>query len=173
MLATPEKIREYVGTELTNAQLVERMSSIEAALRAYTNNHFLNTNAKANGSVDNGAVKVDAEVFEVGDTVEVNHSLRSDGLYTVLAVAEGAITLDRVPSEKGGFTVCLVQYPRDVVQAGINMLKWSLEYGEKTGIKSETISRWSVSYVDMDSASEGGYPRAIMTALWPYRQAQI
>lgn len=173
MLCTVEEIRSYVTTELTNAQLEARMAAIEAAVRAYTNNHFLNTNAKANGSVDNGAVQVDAEVFEVGDTVEINHSLRSDGLYTVLAVAEGEITLDRVPSEKGGFTVCLVQYPRDVVMAGINMLKWSLEYGDKQGIKNETISRWSVTYYDMDNASEGGYPRAIMTALKPYRRAQI
>ena len=174
MLCTADEIRSYVTTDLTDAQIVARMAAIEAAVRAYTNNHFLEINAKANAYQVAAATMIDNDVFQVGDTVEINHSVRSDGLCKVIAADGEGVLLDPVPyGEKGGFTVTLVKYPADVVMAAINMLKWSLEYGDKQGIKSETISRWSVTYFDMDNASEGGYPRAIMTALKPYRQAQI
>ena len=173
MLCTVEKIRSYVTTDLTDDQLRERMAAIESAVRAYTNNHFLVISAKANAYQAGAATMIDNDVFQAGDTVEINHSVRADGLHTVIATTGDSLALDPAPlGEKGGFTVTLVQYPDDVVQAGLDMLKWSLVYGDKRGIKSETISRWSVSYAD-DNTAEGGYPRSIMTALKPYRMARI
>lgn len=173
MLCTVEKIRSYIETTLTDNQLAERMAAVEAAVRAYTNNHFLNTRTTSEARVRGGEVVVKHDIFLPGDSVEINHSMRSDGVYTVTDITAGGVILDRLPLERDSFKICLIQYPADVVMAGINMLKWSLEYGDKIGIKSETLSRWSVSYADMDSASEGGYPKAIMTALKAYRQARV
>lgn len=67
-----------------------------------------------------------------------------------------------------------VEFPPDVKMGAINMLKWDLESRDKIGVASETISRHSVTYVSVDGDnSEGGYPKAVIGFLKPYRKARF
>lgn len=66
------------------------------------------------------------------------------------------------------------EYPFDVKMGAINMLKWDIEMREKVGVASETISRHSVTYVSVDGDnSDGGYPKAVLGFLKPYKRARF
>lgn len=66
------------------------------------------------------------------------------------------------------------EYPMDVKMGVINMLNWDLENRDKVGIQSETISRHSVTYFNMDGDNSSmGYPKSLLGFLKPYRRARF
>lgn len=74
----------------------------------------------------------------------------------------------RVLENNGG------DYPMDIKLGAVNLLKWDAANRDKVGIASETISRHSVSYVDMtDDNSVMGYPKSLLGFLQPYKRAQF
>lgn len=75
------------------------------------------------------------------------------------------------------FKRCLTaegEYPADVKMGVVNMLKWELENRDKVGIASETISRHSVTYFNMDGDnSVMGFPKSLLGFLKPYMKARF
>ena len=75
------------------------------------------------------------------------------------------------------FQRCLTpegEYPADVKMGVVYMLKWDLENRDKVGIASETISRHSVTYFNMDGDnSTMGYPKSLLGFLKPYMRARF
>lgn len=66
------------------------------------------------------------------------------------------------------------EYPMDVKVGVVNMLKWDLTNREKVGIQSETISRYSVTYFNMDGENSiMGYPKSLLGFLRPYMKARF
>ena len=74
----------------------------------------------------------------------------------------------RVIEEHGG------EYPMDIKLGAVNMLKWELNYKDKVSVSSETISRHSVTYVDMNGNNSAmGYPNSLLGFLRPYKRARF
>ena len=62
----------------------------------------------------------------------------------------------------------------DVKLGVVNMLQWELENRSKVGIQSETISRHSVTYFNMDGENAlMGYPKSLIGFLKPYMKARF
>lgn len=67
-----------------------------------------------------------------------------------------------------------IAYPADVKMGVVNLLKWEQNNREKVGVASETISRHSVTYVDMKADNTAkGYPAHLMDFLKPYMCARF
>ena len=67
-----------------------------------------------------------------------------------------------------------VVYPEDIKVGIINLLKYEVEMRDKVGIKSETISRHSVTYFDSDANNQVmGYPVSLLGFLKPYMKARF
>ena len=75
------------------------------------------------------------------------------------------------------FQRCLTpegEYPPDVKMGVVYMLKWDLENRDKVGVQSETLSRHSVTYFNMDGDnSTMGYPKSLLGFLKPYMKARF
>lgn len=66
------------------------------------------------------------------------------------------------------------EYPMDVKMGVVNLMKWELDNRDKVGVQSETISRHSVTYFNMDGDnSVMGFPKALMGFLKPYMKARF
>ena len=66
------------------------------------------------------------------------------------------------------------EYPMDVKMGTIQMLIWDLDNRGKVGIQSETLSRHSVTYYNLDgNTSSMGYPVALLGFLKPYMRARF
>ena len=69
--------------------------------------------------------------------------------------------------------VTKVEYPADVVACAVNLMEWEVNNRAKVGVQSETLSRHSVTYFNMDGANNVmGYPASLLGCLKPYRKAR-
>ena len=68
----------------------------------------------------------------------------------------------------------VTDYPADVKMGVVNLAKWELKNRAKTGVQSESISRHTVTYYNMDKDNtELSYPASMMGFLKPYMKARF
>ena len=71
-------------------------------------------------------------------------------------------------------TATKVIYPADVKKGVIDLMIWEKNNRQKVGIKSETLSRHSVTYYDQDSNNQVmGYPVSLLGFLKPYMKPRF
>lgn len=151
-----------------------RLDAIEAVIRAYTNNNFQNRGVRFSGESTGTQLKGkkgDPQYFRTGDTVQISASDVNDGLYVVTSVGSDYIVINKELMNKDYNLVTKVQYPADVVQCAIDLFRWKQNMGDKVGIKSETISRHSVTYEDSGTLFMG-YPVGILEGLRLHKKAR-
>ena len=74
------------------------------------------------------------------------------------------ITVDKPLIDESHVLVTKVEYPADVIDCVVELMEWNLNFGGKVGIKSETLSRHSVTYEDSATLFMG-YPVGILNGL--------
>lgn len=173
---TVAELRQFVTTDETDQALEARLQALELLIRAYTNNNF---QVRAFRSVavamaDHDLMCKGAVAFRVGDTLQVTESDLNAGLVNVIAVDGETVSVEESLYDESGVVITKVAYPADVKQGVMNMLKWQLDNGDKVGVQSETISRHSVTYFNMDGDnSTMGFPKSLLGFLRPYMKARF
>lgn len=156
------------------AVIAEKLKAVELSIRAYTNNNFQNRYVRfAAASLGNRLLGV-SDFLKVGDTVQISQSNVNDGLYTITEISDTFIRVDGDLYRYPDNLVTKIEYPADIKAGVIDLLKWEVKNRQKVGIKSETLSRHSVSYYDQDVNNQVmGYPVALLGFLKPYMKARF
>ncbi len=166
MIISVEKLKSYVNTSESDEVLLDKLTALEIMIRKYTNNNFQNRNKRFHTSIINGNFNSSSPYITAGDTVQISESTLNDGLYLFSA--------DMKLLDEESCLVTKVEYPADVQMGVVNLLKWDIENRDKIGIQSETISRHSVTYFNMDGNNASlGYPKSLMGFLTPYMKARF
>ena len=172
MIITVNDLKNQINVgNATDEQITIKLDAIEAVIRAYTNNNFQMRDVRFVGHADGMCVYGHPQFFTVGDTVQISQSGINDGLYMVTAVAEDHLELDKALMECPINLVTKIKYPADVIQCAVDLYAWKQAKGEKVGIKSETISRHSVTYEDSGTLFMG-YPTGILNGLKLHKKAR-
>lgn len=156
----------------------EDLDAFEVAFRSLTNNSFQNKHIRFKDIEFVGenliAVKDPIVGIRTGDTIEVNYSHYNDGLYVVEELTGKQIKVQGKPffvANTSGSMITLVQYPADVKAGLKKILSYNLKMADKIGIKSESISRMSTTYYDVNaSETVDGYPAALVSFLQKYEK---
>ena len=173
MIISVDEVKNYITTTLEDSVLEAMLQALELLIRKYTNNNFQKRAFRSLATFEDGKLYCDEKLFKVGDTLEVSESQWNEGLIYVEEINDGVITSNGSIDETD-VLVTKVEYPSDVVMGAVNMLKWDLENRDKVGIQSETISRHSVTYFNMDANNSMlGYPKSIIGFLKPYMKARF
>ena len=177
MIMTVSELRRFIDTDEEDQVLEAKLQALELLIRAYTNNNFQLRpfRAVAVSMPDNTLLCNGRVPFVAGDTLQITESeLMQGDLVTVAAVDNGTITVNESLYEESGVVITRVKYPLDVKLGVANLIKWELDNRDKVGIATETISRHSVTYFDMngDNATMG-FPKALMGFLKPYKRARF
>lgn len=152
-----------------------KLKAVEQTIRAYTNNNFQSRGFRVKANIAAGVFTSDELIpFSFGDTVQVSESRYNNGLYTVLTVNDDTtFTVSEEIRDECDVLVTKVVYPADVVACCVNLLEWEVNNRGKVGIQSETLSRHSVTYFNMDGANQVmGYPASLLGCLKAYRKAR-
>lgn len=158
----------------TDQALEAKLQALESVIRAYTNNNFQKRAFRFSCPVINGKLYYTTNLLKVDDTVQISESALNDGLYTVNAIASDTITLNADLYDEDYVLVTKVIYPADVKMGVVNLLKWENTNRDKVGIASESLSRHSVTYFDMNGENSlVGYPKALLGFLSPYMKARF
>ena len=167
MIISVEEVKKYITTAESDEVLEAKLQALELLIRKHTNNNFQDRNRRFASSISSGDLTVSYPYVKEGDTIQISESLFNDGLYVYAATGMDLTDEDRC-------LVTKVSYPMDVVMGVVNMLKWDLENRDKVGIQSETISRHSVTYFDMNGDNSSlGYPKSLIGFLKPYMKARF
>lgn len=172
MIISVENLKKLTdcGTA-TDDVIIAKLEAIESVIRAYTNNNFQQREVRFVGKSENICVYGSPQFFSVDDTVQISGSGVNDGLYQITMVDTDHIELDKPLMTTEFNLVTKIKYPADVIQCAIDLYQWKQTMGEKVGIKSETISRHSVTYEDSATLFMG-YPVGILNGLNLYKKAR-
>ena len=167
MIISVEELKEHITTDKTDKVLEAMLQALELSIRKYTNNNFQNRNKRFYADIVDGSLNSFSYPWlSEGDTVQITESKFNDGLY-ILSGNMGLLDEEDV-------LVTKVEYPADVKMGVVNLAKWELNNREKVGIQSESISRHSVTYFNMDGDnSTMGYPKSLLGFLKPYMKARF
>ena len=174
MIISVEELKEHITTDLSDKVLEGKLQALELLIRKHTNNNFQLRNIRFQCPVEAGKLKLSTNMLSVGDTIQISESMYSEGVFNVTEIAVGNIVLNKQLFDEKTVLVTKVEYPIDIVMGVVNMLKWDLENRDKVGIQSETISRHSVTYFNMDGDNSAlGYPKSLLGFLKPYMKARF
>ena len=158
----------------TDSALEARLRALESAIRAYTNNNFQKRAFRFSCPVINGKLFYNTNLLKADDTVQISESALNDGLYVVQELGSDTISLDAELYDEDYVLVTKIIYPHDVKMGVVNLLKWENTNRDKVGVASETLSRHSVTYFDMNGENSLlGYPKSMLGFLMPYMKARF
>lgn len=175
MIISVDKAKQMVDLSgWTDEKIEMKLKAVELAIRKYTNNNFQNQSRRTAADIVGGRfIMCPVVPFAVGDTVQVSESIYDAGLFTVASVDGTAFTVVEDVIDEIDVLVTRVEYPADVVDCALNLLEWEKSNRAKVGVQSETLSRHSVTYFNMDGNNQVmGYPVSLMGALKPYRKVR-
>lgn len=155
----------------------ETCDGLETMVRKLTNNNFQLMKFRIHGLLLSGnTIKAKSgrvDIFRPSDTIEINGTDYNDGLYVVESVSDDAITVrgDFITETNSGAIATKISYPADVLTGVKKLIAYDAKMRDKAGIKSETVSRWSVTYYDVTATeSSEGYPVSLLGFLKKYRK---
>ena len=160
---------------ISEERLKRKLRAIEKSIRKYTNNNFMDVKFRYWGEIkDNQIVLNSKPLLSAKENIQLNHCF-NNGVYSITAVENNKITTDAESLfDCGQVMITKVVYSEDIQEGVIEMLKWDFGLRNKVGIKSETISRHSVTYFDMDkNNSLKGYPASLLGFLEDYTKARF
>ena len=154
------------------------LDAFETSVRELTNNKFQNKHVRFKGVefVSDNIILVKEVIrgLRVGDTIEVNYSHYNDGLFTVASIAGKQITVEGTPffeATSGLAMATKVEYPSDIKRGIKKLIEYDVKMADKVSIKSETISRMSTTYYDVNgSDNTDGYPSSLLSFLEKYEK---
>lgn len=156
----------------TDEKIRMKLKAIEKTIREYTNNNFQDRGYRGRVIIRDGVLLSNTPIpFSIGDTVQISDSQLNKGLYTILATEDTTFTVSEDIKDEDAVLVTKVVYPEDVIDCCLKLLEWEKDFGKKVGIKSETLSRHSVTYEDSTELFRG-YPKGILNGVWHYRKAR-
>lgn len=168
MIVSVAEAIDYIGQDINESQLIQRIKGIERLIRDETNNTFQERRIRFKAPSEDNILLGDNPYLAVGDEVEITESI-NEGLYTITQIDDQGIHLDGSLYPQNHNLVTKIVYPEAIRSGVLDMLRWEYTMRDKVGIKSESLSRHSVTYYDMDANNSlNGYPVALVGFLEPY-----
>lgn len=174
MIISVERAKNLIDLNgWTDERILMKLKAIEQTIRQYTNNNFQERSCRVQADIIKGVLKSNARIpFDAEDTIQISESELNNGLYTVAALTSStAFFLYENVKDEAGVLVTKIKYPDDVIDCCLNLLEWEKDFRNKIGVKSETLSRHSVTYEDSASLFNG-YPIGILGGVKKYKKVR-
>lgn len=175
MILSVEQAKKLIDLKgWTDEKIEMKLKAIEQTIRSYTNNNFQNRFIRSECAVmAQKLYGVNVPGLNVGDTIQISESRFNDGLHVITETEGNLITVEDDLIDESHALITKVIYPDDVIDCCINLMEWEVNNRGKVGIKSETLSRHSVTYFDQDSNNQVmGYPVSLLGCLKAYKKAR-
>lgn len=158
-----------------NSSVIQsKLDALEIFIREYTNNNFQNRFVRFTASTLGDRILGVSPYLTVGDTVQITESLVNNGLYVITEVGDDYIRVNKTLYPVDVNLITKVEYPADIKAGIIKILTWDIQNAGKIGVKSESLSRHSVTYFDQDKSNQVmGYPVSLLGFLELYKKARF
>lgn len=152
------------------------IDALEQKVRTLTNNKFHHKHIKNHNLsfLDNQIITADELIgFKAGDRVEIVGTKFNDGLYNIISVSKNILIVDSElidSTDKDAFVV-KIDYPVDIANSLKEIIRYQAKMANKIGVKTEHVSRTSVTYYDVNSSDNvEGIPSSYWSFIRKYRK---
>lgn len=168
-----------ISDNLREFEIEEKLKSLEVTIRNLTNNKFLDKRIRSNKRLvfnsQNKTITGDNFLnkgFRKGDSIDIDECYLNKGIFTISEVTDSSIKVVEELFDEDNITlITKIVYPYDLIQGVIKLIQYDFKMSDKIGVKSESVSRYSVTYYDVNSTeSIEGYPAALMKFLNKYKK---
>ena len=157
-------------------ELLMKLSGLESYITSITHNNFVNRRKRFTAKSEGGKLLGVPLFVEKDTTLYISDSINR-GIWKVGQIdnEENTASFSEYLADADKNTVGVVEYPPAIVNGVINLVLWDLKHDySKDGIKSETISRHTVTYFDTNSGDKYmNYPAAMFDFLKPFYKARF
>lgn len=174
MIISVENAKKLVDnlSKWSDEKIQMKLDGIENVIRERTHNNFQKRSFRSDCAVVSRQIYGVVPGLKAGDTIQITESRFNEGLFVVEGLDEKFITVDKDLIDEPHVLVTKVEYPADVVDCAVKLLEWETKHGGKVGVKSETLSRHSVTYEDSTTLFMG-YPVGILNGLHMHMKARF
>lgn len=152
-------------TGLSRETIVNLLPFVLMEIRNYTNQYFLTeTNIKILNIVNNTINSVgNADMFQVGDTVELLNSENNTMIYQIKSITDNVISFEQpIITETNNKNIVMIKlsFKNVNLKTISGMLTYQEKFGTFDGIQSQTLGGYNVSYAK-PSNGETAYPQEL------------
>jgi len=160
---------------------------VTSDIHEYTNNYFQNYKTKVESStfVFSASARTltsdydfaDDYGYATGQDVLISGSLKNNGVHTISSASDNTITfvatsMSTIADEDSNArtTIVKMEYPKAIKLVVARMINFHLQVN-KDNVKSESISRYSVTY--SNDLMFNGYPKSIISGLDRWKRVKF
>ena len=144
--------------------VVSSLPFILSEIRNYTNQYFLTKYHEDVVKIENNVVYLKQDIsntFEVGDSVEFMNSDRNTLIYQIKNINQDKVELEqRVIDDILNKNIVMIKlsFKNVNVKTIVNMLDYSNKFSFLSGIKSQSLTGYSVTYATPSENGDGMFP---------------
>jgi len=149
-------------TGLDRNTIVNLLPFILIEIRNYTNQYFLTLKHNPVIKIENKKIYLDGEIqVSVGDTIELMNSENNTLIYQVKTVGDGYVEVEQdfIVDEIDNEHIVMIKLSFKNVNLKTigGMLEYDEKFGDLSGIKSQTLGGYNVTYASADGG-DTAYP---------------
>lgn len=153
------------STGLDRETIVNLLPFILIEIRNYTNQYFLTLHHNKIERIENKKIYFVGEPqVAVGDTIELMNSENNTLIYQVKTVGDGYVEVEQdfIVDEIGNEHIVMIKlsFKNVNIKTISNMLDYDDKFGKLSGIKSQTLGGYNVTYASADGG-ETAYPQEL------------
>ncbi len=144
---------------LEREAVINLLPFILSEIRNYTNQYFLTTTNEKSTEIQDKKIYVEKPYkFSEGDIIEIINSENNTGLYIVKNTTKDYIEVyQNISNETNNMTIIKLSFKGVNLKTISDMISYSVNFAETSGIQSQSLGGYSVSY-SQPSGGETIYP---------------
>lgn len=154
---------------------IQDIKSLELMMINHTNNHFHRPNysPKILGATNNKLTVESPNLFIEGDLAEIVGTKYADGFYYVQRVDDDIVELESdrpllLTNQDKNPRLFQVLFPEELKTGARDILEYVVKEKPKSGIRSESIGRMTLTYDTADDGTINGLPPKYFDFLLPF-----
>ena len=152
------------NSSLTRSNIVNSLPFILSEIRNYTNQYFLTLSHLSVQKIDDGVIYLSDDpstVFEVGDTIELMNSENNTLIYQIKEFNGNTMKLEQgIVDEKLNDKIVAIKlsFKNVNLKTISQMITYDMKFGGTSGIKSQTLGGYNVTYATPSDKGETMFP---------------
>ena len=154
------------STGLDRSTIIDLLPFILIEIRNYTNQYFLTLHHNKVVKIENKKIYFDDEPqVAVGDTIELMNSENNTLIYQIKTIGNGYVEVeqDYIVDEIGNEHIVMIKlsFKNVNIKTIGGMLEYDDKFGKLSGIKSQTLGGYNVTYASADASGDTAYPKEL------------
>ena len=154
------------STGLDRSTIIDLLPFILIEIRNYTNQYFLTLHHNKVIKIENKKIYLEGDIqVSVGDTIELMNSENNTLIYQIKTVGDGYVEVEQdfIVDETDNTHIVMIKlsFKNVNIKTIGGMLEYDEKFGDLSGIKSQTLGGYNVTYASASDDGDTAFPKEL------------